>query len=301
MPLERQKNMTNKYLISLVIPAYQAESTLAETLDAALDQDFEAMQIVVVDDGSHDETLAIAQRYSSFHLNIKVIHQENRGTGGAYNTGVQNADGEWISICSADDVLYPGALSTMWAAHEAHPEMSIIASNGDYWHEDGKKIPVYSQSFRFAGEVPFVSVLTACFYSVGALYNKNLFTLVGGYNEGIFAEDYDFWLRSMANGARAYYINQILSAHRISPTQKSANIVSAYQSDISIYQSIINSGLLSEEQIIVANNSIKKRLELIEQCLPKRRSAKMVLIDALANLVGRDTLEHIVHTIKGKK
>lgn len=77
-----------KYLISLVVPAYQAQGTLSETLDAALAQDFNSFQIVVDDDGSSDNTLSIAQSYADKHKNMKVINQENKGTGGAYDGGV---------------------------------------------------------------------------------------------------------------------------------------------------------------------------------------------------------------------
>lgn len=289
------------YLISLVIPAYQAEDTLGETLDAALAQNFEALQIVVVDDGSTDKTLEIAQSYASKNANLKVIHQENKGTGGAYNTGVQNADGSWISICSADDILYPTALGTLWAAHEAHPEMSIIASNGDYWYEDGKKTPFYNHRLRKSGEIDLKSVLRACFYSVGALYDKRWYTQVGGYSEGMFAEDYDFWLRCMMRGARAYYVNEVLSAHRKSTTQKSANVAKAYQTDIAIYQSALESGLLSGELAEVCKESKLTRELSLEKLGAKRAPLRRRCINILANVMGHDTLEHIVRTIKGKK
>lgn len=291
-----------KYLISLVIPAYQAQDTLSETLDAALAQDFNSFQIVVVDDGSSDSTLSLAQSYVDKHKNIKVIHQENRGTGGAYNTGVNNADGAWISICSADDILYPTALSSLWSAHLQHPEMSIIASNGEYlYDESGKKLPVYNTLRRQDGEIQLSSVLSACFYSVGALYNKTWFEKVGGYNGGIFAEDYDFWLRIMMRGARAYYVNEILSAHRKSATQKSANIIKAFETDIQIYKSCLASGLLSSKQIKICELSIKTREQLLEDYGAKKMPMRRRVIETLVKGLGRDRLERIVHTFKGKK
>lgn len=291
-----------KYLISLVIPAYQAQDTLSETLDAALAQDFDAYQIVIVDDGSRDNTLSIAQSYASKNRNIKVIHQENRGTGGAYNSGVQNADGAWISICSADDILHPQALSRLWQAHLEHPEMSIIASNGDYlYDETGKKEPVYNLARREDGEIELSEAISACFYSVGALYDKTWYEKIGGYNEGMFAEDYDFWLRIMMCGARAFYVHEVLSAHRKSATQKSANVAKAYQTDILIYRSCLASELLSPELAEVCRRAIEVRKKQLEGCGAKRAPLKRRIIEGLAKMLGRDRLQRIVHTLKGKK
>src|SRR5258708_1668380 len=96
---------------SVVVPAYGAAMTLPETLDAILSQTFTDWECVVVDDGSTDETLRIANEFAARDRRIRAIHQENKGTAGAYNTGVGAARGQLIVICSADDVLLPEHLA----------------------------------------------------------------------------------------------------------------------------------------------------------------------------------------------
>ena len=286
--------------LSLVIPAYNAQDTLSETIESGLMQDLNSLQIIIVDDGSTDNTLEIAREYADKHHNIKVIHQNNKGTGGAYNTGVLNADAQWVSICSADDVLYPRALSTLWDAHLAQPEMSIVMSNGDFWCDDIKKKPVYDSEFRNSGEVELESVLSACFYGVGAIYDKKWFEVVEGYNERMYAEDYDFWLRIMMRGARAYYVNEILSANRVSSTQKSASLARLYQADILILQACDESGLLSPKLAEVCRASIFAYSQKYKELTKLSAVLKRNLIALLVKIFGRDELEQMIHKLKGK-
>jgi glycosyltransferase involved in cell wall biosynthesis len=98
------------------MPAYQAASTLAETLDAIMAQSFSDWECVVVDDGSTDDTLLTATAYEQRDPRFRVICQGNRGTAGAYNAGVSSAVGDFVVICSADDILLPEHLFRMSAS-----------------------------------------------------------------------------------------------------------------------------------------------------------------------------------------
>ena len=101
---------------SVVVPAYNAESTLAETLDAIIAQTFADWECVVVDDGSTDGTLSLATGYAEKDSRVRVLHQGNQGSAGAYNTGVRAASGQFVVMCSADDILLPEHLSEMSAS-----------------------------------------------------------------------------------------------------------------------------------------------------------------------------------------
>ncbi|MRR38462.1 glycosyltransferase family 2 protein, partial [bacterium] len=115
---------------TIVVPAYNAESTITETLDAVRAQQYDDWECIVVDDGSTDATNSIAQRYVAADPRFTVIAQENSGTGGAYNAGVAAARGEFIVLCSADDQLLPEHLTTMSAFIETHGDFDIFSSNG---------------------------------------------------------------------------------------------------------------------------------------------------------------------------
>ena len=92
----------HKYAVSVCVPVYNAEKYLEKCLDSLINQSLKNLQIVCVDDGSTDNSLKILNSYEKYE-NIKIIHQENQGLGGARNTGIKNADGEYIGFMDADD------------------------------------------------------------------------------------------------------------------------------------------------------------------------------------------------------
>ncbi|WNZ27304.1 glycosyltransferase family 2 protein [Leptolyngbya sp. NK1-12] len=94
-----------KPLISILIPAFNVESWLAKTLESALAQTWTNIEIIVVDDGSRDNTLTVAKRFES--TCVKVIHQENQGQSAAENRALQEAQGDFIQYLDADDLLAP--------------------------------------------------------------------------------------------------------------------------------------------------------------------------------------------------
>jgi glycosyltransferase involved in cell wall biosynthesis len=245
---------------SIVVPAYNAEATLAETLDAVLAQTFEDWECVIVNDGSTDSTLALASSYASRDSRFRVLTQENQGTGGAYNTGVSNAGGEFIVICSADDILLPEHLEAMSELVDAAPDYEIYTCSGYFWHPDGSKVPVHDAVELVNMEsVTLADVIRWCFYGVGAVYRHEIFDTVGGYRVGVFGEDYDFWMRAMASGARHKFTPKILSMHRVSPTQKSANVERAYRSDIRLVSELRRDFDLSEDELAAVDDCISTR------------------------------------------
>lgn len=251
---------------SIVVPAYNAQQTLAETLDAVRAQTFSEWECIVVDDGSTDATLEVARTRAEADARFKVLSQENRGTGGAYNTGVRAATAPWVTICSADDLLLPQHLEVMARAIQGHPGFDIISCNGYYLRPDGTRELVYAGE---AGGAPrswlLEDLFDRCFFSVGACYRRALFDSAGGYLEDAYGEDYDFWLRAVSGGAKHLYIPDPLAVHRTAPTQKSANHVRAFESDIISIRRVVTAGGLSTSQRRAARKAIAFRRRMISE------------------------------------
>ena len=252
----------------IVVPAYEAESTLADTLDAILAQTFSAWECIVVDDGSTDGTGTIALDYSRRDPRFKTIAQANQGTAGAYNTGARQGSAPLLVLCSADDLLLPDHLRVMDELISSNPACGIFSSNGDYLLETGSRARVYSgDEWEHETSLSFEDVLTVCFFSVGATFRRSVFERVGGYRVGVYGEDYDFWLRAMAAGVRHRYTPQVLSLHRISAVQKSASILRVYDSNIEVYKYLVSGGWVRTEQVplveaaIVARRKLRKRVK----------------------------------------
>lgn len=252
---------------SIVVPAYNAEDTLAETLDAVIAQTFDDWECVVVDDGSTDTTLATARSYAEKDARIRVVHQENQGTAGAYNAGVRAATGTFVVLCSADDIVLPEHLVEMTRFIECEGGYDIYSTNGYFWRpEDGLRQLVYPPGTRDSVmSLTLTDVIRVCFFSVGAAYRRDLFERVGGYRQDVFGEDYDFWLRAMASGARHRYLPEALSLHRVSRTQKSADLDRAYRSDIRLVTDLRDAFDLSAEESAAVDQTVRDRERMIER------------------------------------
>lgn len=114
-------------MISVVIPLFNKEKSISNTINSVLRQDFSDFEIVVVDDGSTDGSVAIVEAMND--PRIRLIKQENGGPSKARNTGVKCAKGDWIVMLDADDELLPNALNTFLITILNHPEVDIIDAN----------------------------------------------------------------------------------------------------------------------------------------------------------------------------
>ncbi|OSQ47607.1 glycosyltransferase family 2 protein [Marivita geojedonensis] len=124
---------------SIVVPAFNVQETLAETLRALLAQTYPDFEIIVVDDGSSDDTPQIARSFES-DPRLRVIRQANRGLAGARNTGIAAARGEVIGFCDADDLWVPAKLATHMAHLNAHPEVGISYSGSALIDDNGERM-----------------------------------------------------------------------------------------------------------------------------------------------------------------
>ncbi len=97
----------------MVVPVYNVEAYLPESLDSILSQSFGDLEVVIVDDGSTDGSHAVAQRYADSHANVRLVTTENQGLGAARNTGVGHARGELLAFADSDDTVLPGAYAAM--------------------------------------------------------------------------------------------------------------------------------------------------------------------------------------------
>src|SRR4051794_34828743 len=123
--------MSNPVRISVVVPAYNYAQFLPVALDSIIAQTYADWECIIVDDGSTDDTAAVADAYVRRDPRFRYIHQANRGLAGARNTGVRNATGDAIQFLDADDRLLPPKLERHAAYLEAHPECDIVY--GDVW------------------------------------------------------------------------------------------------------------------------------------------------------------------------
>ncbi len=136
-------------IISVIVPFFNAENTLCKSLDSLQRQSFRNFEVILIDDGSTDSSLSIAELFvQRSDLTVNLIHQENKGVSAARNTGINAAKGEYLAFLDADDILDHNALGT--AAASISPDVDIIgwdwtlqfASNGRYMRQADYKTPL---------------------------------------------------------------------------------------------------------------------------------------------------------------
>jgi len=235
--------------VTIVVPAFNAGKTLKDTLNSILAQTYTDWDLIVVDDGSQDDTFSIAEEYSMNDERIHTIHQENKGSAGAYNTGISAAETTWICICSADDLLMPDHLETVAKAIERSEGDAVFTTSGArYLQPDGSMIidPVEPLDDSYHEEFPR-DVARRGLYGVGAVYKKEMFEKLGGYTEHIYSEDHDLWLRAFAAGYRFLHIYSSTTIYRISATQKSADNDRVIKSQEEIVNKVLAGDIESDE------------------------------------------------------
>lgn len=126
-------------LATIVVPAFNVSRTLSDTLTALFAQTYDHFEIVVVDDGSSDDTLAIAQSFAT-DPRLRIVRQPNRGLAGARNTGIAAAHGRYIGFCDADDLWAPKKLETHVRHLETNPHVGISFSGSQLIDDNGRPL-----------------------------------------------------------------------------------------------------------------------------------------------------------------
>jgi glycosyltransferase involved in cell wall biosynthesis len=137
-------------LISIVVPAYDVAAWLPECLDSVLASAHHHLQVVVVDDGSPDESGAIAESYASRDPRVAVVHTANAGLGAARNEGLRQASGEYVGFCDADDVVPATAYAAMVASVEAS-DSDFVTGSVVRWEGDSLNEPPWMRRLHANG------------------------------------------------------------------------------------------------------------------------------------------------------
>jgi glycosyltransferase involved in cell wall biosynthesis len=220
--------------ISVVVPAYNAEPHVAETLRSILSQTHPPDEVIVVDDGSTDGTPRELMR---FRGDIRVIRQSNRGAAGAHNTGFGEARGHYVARCDADDLWEPMKLERQVQALTAHPEIDIATSGArvfgagenrlflDYTGAAPPPCDGIQKRGAFAQRLYRANMLCAS----SAVIRRRLHKKVGPFTEPLPNEDYDYWLRALKAGAVFFYDPTVLVRYRRHETNVTNSPLALYR------------------------------------------------------------------------
>ncbi|MUG99150.1 glycosyltransferase [Scytonema sp. UIC 10036] len=186
-------------VISVVIPAYNAERTIWETIDSVLKQSFQDFELIVINDGSKDRTLEIVRSIQDER--VKIFSYDNGGLPVARNRGISHATGEYIAFLDADDLWTPDKLELQLAALQQHPEAGVAYSWTVCMIEEGEALS-YRQlpPTTFTGNI-YSELLQSNFIAHGSnvLVRREAVDSVGDFDPACTScADWDYWLRLAA-------------------------------------------------------------------------------------------------------
>lgn len=238
---------------SIVIPVYNMERFLAKCLDSALNQSFADYEIVVVNDGSTDSSRKILSQYETTSAKIKVIDQENKGLGGARNTGIQHATGEILVFLDSDDYIPSNMLEEIDSYLQEY-NLDILAFDCNMVNTSGKILQVataadISNEYTTLSKKQFLLLEpTACL----KVYRRSLYTAHAIlFPERLWYEDLATVLKLVPHANRLgylkkplyYYVQHEASITHSQNTTRMLEIITAFDSTLQYYKT---HGLLTE-------------------------------------------------------
>ena len=208
------KDNTESPLVSIICPAYNAEGTIKDTLKTILNQTYRNIEIIIVDDGSTDGTVAVCEDLAKEDLRIKLYHIENHGVAYARNFALQHAKGYYICFVDADDLLKPVAVEKMLFAAINYGKMLVICK---YWHGakhssveffnyETKDNPVVEEidfnKFRFTNKYTHSVVW-------GALYHRDLLSELKFRPDLFIGEDTYYFAEALYKAREIAFVDDV--------------------------------------------------------------------------------------------
>lgn len=206
--------MTAQYpLVSVIIPVYNMAEFIGETLDSVLASTYPAIEVVVMDDGSKDNSMAIVQEYAACDARVKPYSQPNAGACAARNHAISLAQGHYILPVDSDDKIAPQFIAEAVKVLEQDPEVKVVYSRAEFFGDRTGEWKLQDFDINLLARKNFIPIT--------AVYRKIEWERAGGYCEEIIArEDWEFWISVLKNGGKVVKLPQVLLFYRFRQNSK---------------------------------------------------------------------------------
>lgn len=206
-------------LVSIVLPTYNQARYLPEALDSVFAQTWPHYELIVVDDGSSDETADILADYSR-RYSFLVIRQENRGLPHALNTGFKHTQGEYLTWTSSDNVMLPEMLTVLVRSLIADPSVGLVYADRYLIDEHGNNLGRFNLPDYSPYLLLHINLVHCCF-----LYRRECMIRVGNYDpKFIYGEDWEYWIR-ISQYYKMKRIPQALYRYRVHSASMTSDLI----------------------------------------------------------------------------
>ena len=260
-------------MISVIVPTYNRVHQLPRALDSILCQSCSPKEIIVVDDGSTDETSALM---TSEYPEIVFIQQQNAGVSSARNVGIKRASGDWIAFLDSDDEWLPKKLEIQMKALYKNPEIKICHTN-EIWIRNGKRVNPKKKHGKFGGWIFQKCLPLCCISPSSVIIHKSIFKEIGLFDYSLpVCEDYDLWLRITARNPVLYIEEPFLIKYGGHEDQLSKKYWGMDRFRIKSLEKIISSRVLSDLDENAAKKMLMEKIYIFIQGAQKRGKTKEV-------------------------
>ncbi|NKB77891.1 MAG: glycosyltransferase [Gammaproteobacteria bacterium] len=178
--------------MSVIIPTFNRSSVIGRAIDSVLSQSYLAHEVIVIDDGSSDDTHEILIRYGD---SIRIVSQSNQGVSAARNAGIGISNGKWIALLDSDDEWMENKLEKQVEMLSSNPEFKICHTD-EIWIRNGRRVNAMKKHAKPDGWIFNRCLPLCCVSPSSVLINREVLDHVGLFDESLPAcEDYDLWLR----------------------------------------------------------------------------------------------------------
>lgn len=258
--------------VSVIIPTFNRSHTVKRAINSVLEQSFPAFEVIVVDDGSTDDTVNLLAQYSNL---IKVIEQPNQGVSSARNRGIEKAKGEWIALLDSDDCWHRDKLLFQVQLLSAYDFMACHTD--EMWIRNGIQVNPMKKHAKPEGWI-YLDCLPLCCVSPSAvLLHQSVFEQVGLFDETLPAcEDYDMWLRIFSRYPICLHPAKLVKKFGGHDDQLSRQFPAMDRFRVYALNKILEQGVLTLMQQNATTQMLTKKLKILIQGAHKRGKHEQV-------------------------
>jgi len=225
-------------LVSVIVPVYKVEKHIAATVQSVLEQSYQNFELLIIDDGSPDQSIKICQQFNDFR--IKIIRQENRGVSAARNTGISHAQGEYVAFLDGDDLWLPNKLDKHVKHLENAPNVGVSFCHSAFIDEMGKSLNLYQISEIREIPIPYILYRNPIGNGSAPVIRRQALDAIKFANDRgdcyfderlHHIEDVECWLRiAIQTNWRIEGIPEALTLYRLTSGGASTNLMRQFES-----------------------------------------------------------------------
>ena len=262
------------FKISVIIPTYNRRLFLSKAIDSVLNQTYQDLELIIIDDGSSDKS---AEYVKKKYKKVKILKQHNKGVSSARNKGIKIASNNWIAFLDSDDRWHPKKIENQINYLTKNNKFKICHTD-EIWIRNCIRINQHKKHKKYGGFI-FEKCIDLCRISPSSvIIHRDVFKKIGLFNEKLpVCEDYDLWLRISASFPVLYLDEKLTIKNGGHANQLSKKYWGMDRFRIMALENILKNDFLTKQNISLAKECLKKKINIYLKGLKKRKRSEEII------------------------